>query len=54
MSEQISNISGAYFSCCRLGKCSKEAEDKALALQLWEKSTTLLELDQEELGNCIL
>ena len=46
VSESCEQISGEYFSDCRVAKCSATAQDADLAKGLWDKSTDLVELYQ--------
>ena len=47
VSEETACISGAYFLRCSIAQCSKTADDTKLASQLWQKSSELLELEQQ-------
>ena len=47
VSEETACISGAYFLRCSIAHCSSAAEDTKLASQLWQKSSELLELEQQ-------
>ena len=47
VSKETARLSGAYFSRCSIAQCSKTAEDTKLASQLWQRSSEILELEQQ-------
>ena len=49
VSDEVANISGEYFSDCKLSKPSRQAQDDALAKKLWELTEELVGLKHEEL-----
>ena len=46
MSEEAKLTSGGYFTRFNLSSFSKTIEDKNLGSKIWEKSSALVELDQ--------
>ena len=47
VSKETARSSGAYFSRCSMAQCSRMAEDTKLASQLWQRSSEILELEQQ-------
>lgn len=48
VSEEVTEISGKYFSGCRLTKSSPQSQDPLLARALWERSAFLVDLMPHE------
>lgn len=48
VSESVAGISGEYFSNCKLKRCSKEASDPVKAVNLWNRTCELVDLQPEE------
>ncbi|KZS06946.1 WW domain-containing oxidoreductase [Daphnia magna] len=48
VADEVANVTGEYFSDCKIAKTSKLAKDAGLAKKLWEVSETLVKLKPEE------
>ncbi|EFX80894.1 hypothetical protein DAPPUDRAFT_50761 [Daphnia pulex] len=48
VADEVANVTGEYFSDCKIAKTSKLAKDLELAKQLWEVSETFVKLKPEE------
>jgi len=48
VSENVAGISGEYFENCRQKNCSKEASDSLKAVNLWNRTAEMVELQPEE------
>ena len=46
VSESCEQLTGKYFSDCKVVQCSSVAQDPDLANDLWNKSSELVQLDQ--------
>ena len=48
VSQEMADISGAYFSACRMTKSSPDSLNEKLALELWERSAQIVDLMPHE------
>ena len=47
--ESVEQISGEYFADCQVTKSSEDSKNPKLALDLWEKSAEILQMEEFEI-----